>query len=646
MGGIAGYIFQVPEAVDITTVTGLWQGIRRRGPDDEGGVFIDRPRREVWPVVSERTQPSVAKGGRYLSPPLPAHDVAFLQSRYALIDPTPRGHQPFRSQDGICIAVFTGSIFNYIELRTELAAQGVPLRTSSDTEVLVEGWRIWKHELWPKLNGTWAAALYDAEENTVTLSRDRLGVAPLYYRETGRGIFFSSLIQPLLEVAPGGYEIDRDVVRGFIDTGLKDHDGTTAYRHVRSLPPATTVTFSCGGEAAFLGADIRPYWELPAKPFTEQSISFAEAVKLVRSTLVDAVSLRLRGDVPFAFELSGGLDSSAVVAAAAESVDRRLRAYTIKVRGRDESRYALATARRFNIDHKVLFDTEADLPQDAEVFARIMEEPYDTPADYIHHLMLRRIKSDGFQVVLTGAGGNEALAGYEASFWPAAWREWRGRGAENLWRADWYEFRRRFMTAREAVRTFMNYFQAAARMAGIKRAEDMDCSPSKAFSYLQAYRSTSYYQQRLFQCRIGLLPYYLRSTDRYTMSIPLESRSPFLDHRLMELGLMLPIPYLFQAGWTKFVLRKAMVSYLPPSVIWRRQKMGFPFVYGNYFHPRRAAFEKYLNSLETHQFRGEGDKGYAELARQDPQRLWRMLSVGIWLAAAGPTKDVSGTETS
>ncbi|NTV29076.1 MAG: asparagine synthase (glutamine-hydrolyzing), partial [Candidatus Omnitrophica bacterium] len=487
MCGITGYILKSPQACEADTLSRLWQGIRRRGPDDEGGILVYRSRREVRAIVSGRTHQALVASGGKLEPPVPRHDVALFHTRYSIIDLSPAAHQPFRSRDGACWLIFNGEIYNYLELRQLLEAQGVPCRTSSDTEVLAEGWRLWKHGLWPKLNGFWAAALYDATDNSVVLSRDRLGVAPFYYRETARGVYFSSLIAPLLAVEPGGYELDRDSVRGYLDTGLKDHDGTTMYRQVRSLPPATAVTFPQGGEAAILGSDVRTFWTLPEKPWQEKELGFEEAVRQVRSTLVDAVRLRLRADVPLAFELSGGLDSSSVVAAAAEQLDRRLTVYTIQVPGLDESPYARALARRFNLDHRVLSGLEEDLPRDAESFARVMEEPYDTPANYVHHRMLRKIKSDGFHVVLTGAGGDEALAGYEADFWPAAWREWRRGGPGARWQADWYEFCRRFGTVRETRRTLMNYARALAGWVGIKRVVGPEAPSSRALVHLNDY---------------------------------------------------------------------------------------------------------------------------------------------------------------
>ena len=631
MCGIAGYLLKERREGPAAEAVSLLAGVQRRGPDDEGICLVDRFERSIHLFSTENTHPTVALTVHSLAASLPVHDVALLHARFAVIDLSPGGHQPFLSQDGSCAAVFNGEIYNYIELREALAAEGVSCWTASDTEVLVEGWRHWRHGLWPRLNGFWAVAIYDARDNAVILCRDRLGVAPLYYRETAKGLYFSSLIEPLRDIVPGGDEIDRDVLQGFLDAGLKDHDGTTVYRHIRSLPSATAVTFSYGSPIDMLRAERCVYWHPPQASLTEKDISFKDAVRSLQDALMDAVRIRLRSDVPVAFELSGGLDSSSVAAMAAQMLDKPLTAYTIKVRGRDESAYAAAVARRFGMDHRIVTDMEEDLPRDAEAFACVMEEPYDTPANYTHHRMLRKIKADGFHVVLTGAGGDEALAGYEASFWPSAGRALRCQGFGPFCQAEAYEFHRRFRTWSGAKKVFKGYVEACRRFAGGRPLfiEDV-CTPSRAAEYRRACAGGDFYAQRLFHVQVGLLPYYLRSTDHYTMNIPLEHRFPLLDYRLLELGMKMPVAYLFRGGWTKYVLRQAMKAYLPSSVLWRRNKMGFPFDFKAYFGPRAAAFEKYVKPVQQAGF-ACGESGYASLAARDPVRLWRMLSVGIWL---------------
>jgi asparagine synthase (glutamine-hydrolysing) len=251
------------------------------------------------------------------------------------------------------VAVFNGEIYNYIELREELSALGARFKTSSDTEVLVEGYCLLKDKLWARLNGFWAVALYDFRDGRVTLSRDRIGVAPLYYRQTEEGFYFASMIRPLIDIAPAGVTRDDDVVRGFIQYGMKDYDETTYYSQIKSIPSKTSVIFE-PGQYTFVQAKCRKYWDFPPSRLTVKDISFEQAVKQYRETFFSAVELRLRADVKVAFELSGGLDSSSVVAAAAILRKNNVTTYTADVKGADEVRYARSVIQRYPIDYHIL----------------------------------------------------------------------------------------------------------------------------------------------------------------------------------------------------------------------------------------------------------------------------------------------------
>ncbi len=605
------------------------RAIRLRGPDDEGACLIDRSSREVHSYATEQSMPAVQKSAHFLFGSTTAHDVAFFHSRYAIIDVSAGGHQPFVSQDGALSAVFNGEIYNYLELKEELTALGVSFWTSSDTEVLVEGYRYWKEDLWPKLNGFWAVVLYDKRENRVVFSRDRLGVAPLYYRETQEGLFFSSLIDPLVELAPRA-KIEMNTVSGFIDTGYKDIDDRTMFEGVLSFPAASSAVIDMP-EVVWRKEGSRCYWDLPKERWEEKDISFEEAVLNVHDTFMDAVRLRLRADVNIAFELSGGMDSSSIVAAAAQLSNNKITAFTMKVRNKDEEPFARLVAKRYGIDLRVMSGLEALLPGGCEDFSRVMEEPYDTPANFTHHVMLKKIKAEGFHVLLTGAGGDEVFAGYEASFWPALLKEARAAGGLAKQWAERYEHIRRRATLKESQKTCMNALRKILRIS--KKAALMPAMPfiSVAHRYHAGYGKMSFVDQRRFHLKTALLPYYLRSTDHYTMNIPLEHRFPMLDYRLVELGFKMPASFLFRDGWTKYVLRRAMAPYLPKQVLWRRKKFGFPFDFDGYFGGRKSVWAPYMNDLSSQGVDMSVHGDYAVLAKTDPALLWRLISTGVWL---------------
>jgi asparagine synthase (glutamine-hydrolysing) len=634
MCGIAGYFLKRPDRHPTRRIGIMLESIRHRGPDDEGACLILRHRKRSQSYKTSRTTstlfadlPDVEDQREPIE-----HDLALIHARYSIIDLTDAAHQPFASGDGSLIGMFNGEIYNYLELREDLSARGVRFRTASDTEVLVEGYRVWGERLWDRMNGFWAVALYDFENDAIVLSRDRIGVAPLYYREMPEGFFFSSTIRSLIDIEPRTVRIDHDVLLGFAQTGIKDHDHTTCYEEIRSLPSSTTVVFS-PGDYRLSTASSKRYWDLPITRMSAGDISFDEAVKQYRETFFSAVEVRLRADVKVAFELSGGLDSSSVVAAAATLRDHDISTYTAKVENADEERYARAILSQYPVDYHVLADLEGGFEDDHDVFARIMEEPYDNPNGYTHHKMLQRMKADGVSVVVTGAGGDEILAGYESSFWPKAYEELRGNGATLA--ADWYEFRRRYKTIHHGWRTIKHFLldppRYLKRMILNGRSSPRPMTPTRALSYSRKYGKLSFHEQALYHFKVALVPYYMRSSDHFTMGIPVEHRFPFLDHRLVTFCLQMPIQYLFKNGWSKYLLRRAMQPNLPGKILWRRKKMGFTFPYRVYFGHHRSRFEPLLHQLETIGFPLDEFGSYDQLLKTNPAKLWRLLSSAIWV---------------
>ncbi|MFH1879126.1 MAG: asparagine synthase (glutamine-hydrolyzing), partial [Candidatus Omnitrophota bacterium] len=604
-------------------------------PDDEGVCLISRDCKTLRCYKTGNTVPSVGSSLPYVNGgPFFSHNIALAHARYAIIDLSDGGHQPFVSMDGSIAAVFNGEIYNYIELKEELSLLGVVFRTSSDTEVLVEGYRVWKQELWRKMNGFWAVAIFDFRDDSFVLSRDRIGVAPLYYRDMPGGVFFSSCIQPLVNIPPKNMAPDSDVAAGFIQTGIKDHDNTTFYSEIKSVPSASTVTFKSGCYA-YENAYTASFWGLPEKRMTIRDISFDEAVEKYREVFFDAVKLRLRSDVKVAFELSGGLDSSSVVAAAALQRRSDITTYTVKIKGADEEPFARSLLTRYPVDYRVVSDIEDHFAGDCGAFSAMMEEPYDNPNDYSHYKMLEIMKRQGVYVVVTGAGGDEVLAGYEASFWPKAYSEMRGEGVRSFLRADWYEFCRRFKTLKSSYDILRHYvcgpFKLLAKRSASCEHPDSGLKITRALECSRKYRDLSFNEQVKYHFKVALIPYYMRSSDHFTMGLPIEHRFPLLDYRVVELGVSMPVLYLFRNGWTKYLLRKAMEPYLPAKIIWRRKKMGFTFPYGSYFARHRSFFKPLLSYLKAMDLSVADYGDYDRMLKTDPVLLWRVLSTAVWI---------------
>lgn len=637
MSGIAGYIETEPRAPAFRRVRAMLASIRHRGPDGEG---IGLGNRHTGVFGSRRTDDTAESEGQPLQRPgqvtgIPdVHDFALIAARYAVVDRCAAPAQPFVIGDGAMIGVFDGRIHNARELRDTLSAEGFSFRTGLDIEVLLKGYHRWGSGLWPRLNGFWATALFDAGNRKLVLSRDRLGIAPLYWCQGEGTLLFGSTIASVVAAAPGRPEMRRSLVRGFIETGLKDLDGRTCWRSVRSLEPGVAVELGPGQSRLQEGRKYR-FWDFPERPYTTDDLSFREARTRVRDLLFDAVKLRLRADRNVAFELSGGIDSSAVVAAAAVQGEQPT-TYTLKVPERDEEPYARTLLDRHDVDYRVVSQDHSSFPEHAERFAEAMEEPFRSANVWEHQRLLRRMKHDGAGVVLTGSGGGYDFAEPELDFWPAARRALFERGHGLQARLCGLLFK--FGSWKRAKRTIRWMFPADAGVLNGREssgASRPDGSGTPPGAVAKRFEELDFFQRRLFHLRNVDMPYALLMDDHLFASVPLEMRTPFLDHRLVEVGLRLPPEYLFHRGYTKWVLRKAMEPYLPSEILWLREKFGFPFPLRRFLREHRDFLTKYFQRIRAEDFlRGTERRTWDEVLAIDPQCLWRICSTGMWMDVA------------
>lgn len=436
MSGIAGYLESEPRTPAIPRIQAMLSSIRHRGPDGEGIALGNRHSGVFGALRTDDTAEGedglilqLARGAE-----LPGtHDLALVSARYRVVDPSSSDPGPFVIGDGAMVGLLDGRIHNAPELRESLSAEGFSFRTRLDIEVLLKGCRCWERDLWRRLNGFRAAAIFDVANRTVVLSRDRFGIASPYCRQVDGRLYFGSTIASV--TAGGGRPaMCRPLVRGFIETGLKDFDGRTCWESVRSLEPGVVVELG-PGQSRMREGRARRFWQVPDEPWTTEDLSFEDARIRLRDTLFDAVKVRLGSERDLAFELSGGIDSSAVVAAAvAQGAEPTT--YTLKVPARDGEPLARTTRDRYPMDYRVVTQDHSSFPENAGRFAEVMEEPFRSANVWEHHRLLRHMKRHGAGVVLTGSGGRNVFAGDEFDFWPRARRAlFQGGAGRRLARA-------------------------------------------------------------------------------------------------------------------------------------------------------------------------------------------------------------------
>lgn len=559
MCGVAGFWHAGGRPADARVLAAMTASLGHRGPDETG----------LW------TDGEVALGNR----------------RLRVIDPE-GGHQPMANEDDTVRVVFNGEIYNHADLRGQLASKGHRFRTRSDTEVIVHAYEEWGDACVERFNGMFAFALWDGRGRRMLLARDRLGIKPLYVRSGPEGLTFGSELKAVVLAPWVPIEWDLAAVDDFLTYEYVPAP-LSIVAGVRKLPPATIAT--CGQDEPYTE---RSYWGLEAEP---EGIDPGAAPRLLRDHLAAAVTRRRVADVPLGAFLSGGIDSGSIVAFLAEAADAPVRTYSMGFADRsyDERPYARRVADAFGTVH-----TEREVTPDAADLARLLVTHFDEPfADVSAFAMflLARVARADVTVALSGDGGDELFAGYDAyraQRWARRLRHvtrgipWRvadallealppgsaKRGAVNT--AKRFAAGLRLPSDLEHARwwVFQDLTQRRALYSGalLDTLNGRDpLAHYRARLADGAARGFRGLQRQLYADVTGYLPDdILTKVDRTSMASSLETRVPFLDHEFVAFSMRIPGDAKLRGGRGKWILRQAMRDILPRATIERR-KEGF-----------------------------------------------------------------------
>jgi asparagine synthase (glutamine-hydrolysing) len=576
MCGIAGFVLPQPALAHGEIEARLWAMIgtlRHRGPDDEG----------VW---------TDGLG-------------ALAHARLSIIDLTAAGHQPIASAGGDVWLTYNGEIYNFSGLRDELSALGYVFRSRTDSEVIANGWHAWGPRLFGRLRGMFALALWDRRSRQLILARDRIGKKPLYYappgyapplNANGQAFLFGSEIKAML-AWPGMARIPNLAALDHYLTLQYVPAPDTAFAGVRRLPPAHYLVVGADSAGSWREPELVRYWELPEPQTAHPVPDLAELQRELIAHLEEAVRLRMTSDVPLGAFLSGGVDSSAVVAMMARAGGGRVKTFSIGFPDKqyDETRYARMVARRYGTEHEEFVvepDAVAILPRLVWQYGEPFADPSAIPTYYVSQIARRHVT-----VALTGDGGDEAFLGYA-----------RYRAMRHLDRLDRLPAG---VGGRNVAARLMGMAPASlARRLRFSQIRDILEAPiaepqrryggaiaffgdaDKELGYGDAMRG------HLAHSALDLLaPYFagaggllaganradihtylpddlMVKVDVASMAHGLETRSPLLDHVLLEWAARIPPEVKMAGGRTKALFKAAMAPYLPREIL-RRSKMGF-----------------------------------------------------------------------
>jgi len=617
MCGIAGIVDVTGRPVDGALLRSMTAVIGHRGPDGDGIVC----------------RGSAGLGHR----------------RLAIIDLV-TGDQPMVSDDGLIRITFNGEIYNFRELRRDLEARGAKFRTESDTEVILRAYEAHGPECVQRLRGMFAFAILDERARRLVLARDRAGIKPLVYAWDGRRLLFASEIKAILEDPSVGRDLDLDALGEYLTFHYVPAP-RTIFTAIRKLPPASTLVLSLdGGEPV-----VSRYWSLRFVP--DVRVTEREWVERLRAELTDAVRCHMISDVPIGAFLSGGMDSSTVVALMAQASGTPIRTFSIGFDEADfdELRFARQVATRYGTDHYELVVK----PNALEVLPKLawhFDEPF-ADSSAIPTYYVSKITREHVTVALSGDGGDENFAGYRRYARALALHERFDRGAGRLTRPLLKLASEllpvgapgQALAGMLGAGPLERYFRLVTyqRRETLRRllSDDLAAPVSSAsspalFARLASEGDTADYVSTLQH--IDLATYLpgdiLAKVDAMSMAVSLESRVPLLDHRLMEFLATVPSTFKLRNGRGKYLLQRAMAQDLPGEILTRR-KMGFGVPLGAWF--RRELRDMARDVLLGSQARERGLFRPSEveslLATHDSgrrdcsARLWSLICFELWM---------------
>jgi asparagine synthase (glutamine-hydrolysing) len=585
-------------------------------------------------------------------------ELGLAHARLSILDLSETGHQPMESEDRNNVIVFNGEIYNFRELRRELEAKGHWFRGHSDTEVLLHLYRAKGEDMLRCLNGIFAFALWDARAATLFLARDNFGVKPLYFAESARGIAFASEIKGLLALVPEARELDPAALHRYLSF-LWCPGSRTALRAVRKLEPGEAMTIQNGR------VQRRWAWyRLPAIRGARPNISETEAVSGTVSGLRTAVHRQMVSDVPVGAFLSGGLDSSSVVAFAREAAPN-IQCFTIDSEGgqeagtTDDLPYARRVASHLGVALEVIRIDAHRMASDLESMVVQLEEPLADPAPLNVLYISRLARENGVKVLLSGVGGDDLFSGYRrhaALHFDPIWRwlpsgirvgleRWtRGLSQRNpLTRRTTKFFRGAGLDGDERLAALFAWASEGDLMALYSKDFRAAATHSEAMEPMREFLARIPTEvaplERLLalEQRFFLTDHNLLYTDKMSMAAGVEVRVPFLDVDLVEHAAQIPSELKQKGRIGKWVLKKSMEPYLPHDVIYR-PKTGFGAPLRRWMrHELRPLMNDLLSSeslnrrglfdpTAVHRLMADNESGRVDAA----YTLLSLLNIEIW----------------
>ena len=598
MCGIVGSV----GSLDLSRFKNSLDSIKHRGPDNEGVYFYDLQKKYV---VGEN---DLLTDNSY---------VAFGHRRLSIIDLADTAHQPMTRDNYILI--FNGEIYNYKEIRSELLEKGYEFETESDSEVLLAAYIYWGKHCVSKFNGMWAFCIFDKLNQEFFISRDRIGVKPLYYYLDDENFYFASEIKALLEFNISRVANKKEILK-FLIYGAQENTENTTFNNIFRFPAGYNAVFCLKKNKL----KLEKYFELEDHN-VESNKTEDELIESIKMVVDDSVNLRLRSDVEIGMALSGGVDSNIVVNLSntkSPGISTFSSIYTEDV-SINETDNIKITVEKLKLNSNFTTVNKNDIFDDIENIVWHQDEPFDTLGILAQNKVYELMNSKGVKVSLDGQGADEIYSGYPT--YDSVFLR------ENLTNILMYKYfiKSGFFTMNNLKLLTLSFFpNIFEKLYFKKRANELFSnnikfipSEKKGFTFFKNLN-----KKLIYDTKEGL-PVLLRYVDRNSMQFSVESRGVFLDYKVIKNALQIPSKFKMKNGFSKYILRKTFSNVVAKQIIWDKKKLGFPVPQRSWMEDREVAllFEDYVKNSKL-----IVSLGIDKTPKRDSSAYWRLVNIAIW----------------
>ncbi|MFZ4400525.1 MAG: asparagine synthase (glutamine-hydrolyzing) [Bacteroidales bacterium] len=617
--------------------------IRHRGPDDEGFLLVNTSNKEIRHCHDEDSIAEIKAQTQLLNNDFQAN-LGLGFRRLSILDLSPKGHQPMSNEDQSLWIVFNGEIYNYIELREELKQLGHKFTTATDTEVILNAYKQWDTACLNRFNGMWSFALWDNEKQLLFCARDRFGIKPFNYFFDGKQFIFASEIKQIL-----ANDVDKTLNEEVIYKSMKIgsyliNSNCSFFKQIQILPHSHYLTIQNGK------FEINRYYDLNHSSFGKSTLNFKDSCDAYRDLFIDAVKLRMRSDVEVGSALSGGLDSSAIVASAVGFTNKQFKtfsSYYTHAPQYDERKWIQLVTDTYNT--KPYFVSASAETVMKELSDITWHHDYPVPGSSVvsQNYVMKIARENGVTVLLDGQGSDEITGGYHHAFYRYyAYLLQTGklkRFAKEF--PDYLRFNPKGNSLTKMIKIAAVLFLSESTLYKQEAKHNLQNPLTVSFKDhsifnnirdLKTDKLSNFLYNQMMSTSIQTL---LHFEDRNSMAHSIESRVPFLDYRLVEFAFSLPSEFKIHKHLGKYIHREALKTIVPTAIMERKDKVGF-LAPGEHFWLRKEMkpfieniFESadFKNrSIYNHQLIKEKFREYQNGNAVYANMMWQIMALEIW----------------